>query len=174
VKVKRRKLPPGSCLIFPDKSPRPVLVDKKFRRKLGRVNWFWMNDRQRFRGYLKKAKTRQYLHRYVIELARKYFPEVTFANGDPFDCRLVNLKPYRREHEGAQRRVFKLKSSVKQKGVCWHKQRKKWAAMIRFRSILRHLGYFDTAEKAAEAYARAWNLAHPDLKPVPERQRFAA
>lgn len=107
-----------------------------------------------------------YLHRYVLHLAKKYYPEVTFYNGDVHDCRLVNLKPYRREEEGATRRMFK-NNSTQRKGVYWHKARKKWVAMIRTRKKLRHLGYFKTPDLAANAYAKAWNLAHPTLPQLP-------
>ncbi len=148
-------------LIYPNGCPRPFWVDRTFLTKLERVRWRYIPKRERARGFFGRGKNRQYLHRYVLFLARKYYPEVTFANGDPFDCRLVNLKPYRREEDGAYRRPFKNNSS-RRKGVCWHKRRQKWTAMIRIRKRLRHLGYYDTADEAAAAYAKAFALARPN------------
>jgi len=159
------KLPAGAALIWPVDSPRSVLIDAKLKTKLLRVRWRFIANKKRFRGYFGRKSTRTYLHRYVLELNRRYYPEVTFANGSEYDCRAINLKPYRRDVEGANRALFK-NSSSKRKGVSWHKTRKKWTAMIRAKGKLKNLGYFSSADLAAAAYARAWNLAHPDLQPM--------
>lgn len=153
-------------LLYPDGTPHPFWVDKRFLKALGMIRWRYVPDKQRARGFFGRGTTRQYLHRYVLTLARKYYPEVTFANGDPFDCRIVNLKPYRREEEGAMRNRFK-NNTTRRKGVCFHKAKQKWIAMIRVHRKLIHLGYFDTADGAARAYTQAWNIAHPTLIPQP-------
>jgi hypothetical protein len=160
------KLPPGSIQLYPEGTPKPFIVDRRFIHKLRRVRWHFVEKKKRARGYFGRSKVRQYLHRYILILARKFYPEVTFANGDHFDCRLTNLKPYRRYEEGARRQMFKNNTS-KRKGVSFHKRKRKWIAMIRTRGHLRHLGYFRTADLAANAYAKAWNLAHPSLPPMP-------
>lgn len=46
------------------------------------------------------------------------------------------------------------------KGVGWHKQRGMWTARIRVRGELLLLGYFDTAQAAAGAYAEASKRHH--------------
>lgn len=153
-------------LLFPDGSPKGFWVDLIYLKELVKIRWRYIAKNNRARGYFGRTKTRQYLHRYVLTLAKKYYPEVTFGNGDMFDCRLVNLKPYRREEEGAMRCKFKNNTSQR-KGVCFHRRAKRWVAMIRVRGKLRHLGYFRTADEAAREYAKAWNLAHPTLAPVP-------
>lgn len=152
-------------LLYPEGTPKPFWIDRVYLTKLRCIRWLYLPKRQRARGYFSKG-VRLYLHRYVLQLAGKYYPEVSFGNGDPFDCRIVNLKAYRRDEEGASRCLFR-NNSTRRKGVCFHKVRKKWVAMIRVHRKLRHLGYFDTADEAAKAYARAWNLAHPTLPPVP-------
>lgn len=148
-------------LLYPDGSPQPFWVDKEFLRPLGRIRWRHDAKRKRARGFFGRGTTRQYLHRYVLHLAGKFYPEVTFANGDEYDCRIVNLKPYRREEDGAFRRAFKNNTS-KRKGVSFHKRKNKWAAMIRVNRKLLHLGYHDTADLAAKAYERAFRIAHPN------------
>lgn len=168
--VSKRRLPPNCSLIYPDGTPKPFLVDSRFVRRLRRIRWRYLPVKKRARGFFGKTRTRQYLHRYVLMLAKKYYPEVTFANGDPFDCRLINLKPYRREEEGAMRQLFK-NSSTRRKGVTFNKRTRTWAAMIRTRGKLRHLGYYPDADSAANVYAEAWNLAHPTLPPMPVRGR---
>lgn len=140
-------------------------MDRKLLPKLSVIRWKLVPGTHRIRGTLTKDKTRQYLHRYVLTLNRLYFPEVSFANGDWWDCRLVNLKPYDREEDGARRRRFK--TAKNQKGVSFHKRVGKWTAMIRIHKKLHHLGYFKSAEKAADAYAKAWNNAHPDKPHIP-------
>jgi hypothetical protein len=43
--------------------------------------------------------------------------------------------------------------------------------MIRTKGKLRHLGYHKTPDKAANAYALAWNAAHPNLPQLPIQTR---
>lgn len=163
MKLKRYTLLPGRTYFWLhlDGAPRPFVLDLTVLRAVVRVAWRYQPDQQKARARFSRT-TRQYLHRYVLFLHKRHYPEVTFANGNPFDCRLHNLKPYRRCEEGAQRCLFK-NSTSQLKGVCWHKGKRRWAAMLRHRGKLKHLGYFNTAETAAAAYARAWRAAHPTL-----------
>lgn len=157
---KKRLIYRNIVYLHPEGTDKAFLIDRKFIRRVREVRWLYLPDRKRVRGYFGRSKTRLYLHRFILQLAGKYYPEVTFANGDYFDCRLANLKPYRREIEGANRCLFK-NSSTKRKGVSFH--RGKWVAMIRAKGKLRHLGRFDDPDLAANAYHRAWKLAHPEL-----------
>jgi len=47
------------------------------------------------------------------------------------------------------------------RGVFWRKNRKKWKAIIYLNSRQKHLGHFDTAEEASEAYLKAKRELHP-------------
>lgn len=49
------------------------------------------------------------------------------------------------------------------KGVYWHKQAKNWHAQIWSMGQNRHLGHFDSAESAHEAYCRAAKILHGDF-----------
>lgn len=161
---RRLTVPKGAVTLFPSGSPVLFLIDEKVASKVRKVNWCFQPKNKRARGFFGRNETRQYLHRYILTLNRKYYPEVTFANGDWWDCRISNLRPYSREDDGACRKPFKGR---KRKGVSWHRRKRRWIAMIRTKGKLKHLGYFATADLAAEAYARAWNAAHPDKVPVP-------
>lgn len=139
-------------------------MDLKFRKQVLKVNWRYSAKTNRIRGYFGAGETRQYLHKFVLTLAKKPYPEVIFDNSEWADCRISNLRPYDRYEDGARRRPFNKK---RRKGVIWHKVRKKFCAMIRCRGKLKHLGYFLTADLAARAYAVAWNQAHPNAEPLP-------
>lgn len=161
VKIPKRLDPPrGARALYLSGSPKPFWYDKKFSPKIREVRWRFDAKRKRCRGFFGRGKTRQFLHRYVLHLANRYYPEVTFSNGEWWDCRLVNLRPYDRIDDGANRRPFRKRQ---RKGVIWHKRRKKWAAMIRVNGHLRHLGYYTDPDAAAKAYHKAWKLAHPNL-----------
>lgn len=163
MKVRRYTLLPGKAYFWLHvaRAAKPFLVDLCYLQPVVAVPWRFLPAQQRARARFSR-KTRQYLHRYVLSLAKRHYPEVTFANGNPYDCRLHNLKPYRRSEEGAQRCLFK-NSTSQLRGVSWHKTKRRWAAMLRHHGKLKHLGYFTTADAAAAAYARAWRAAHPTL-----------
>jgi hypothetical protein len=47
------------------------------------------------------------------------------------------------------------------KGVCYHKQQKKWVAQIQLNSVNKYLGRFSTPEEASAAYLAAQRIYHP-------------
>ena len=157
---RRKVIPKGATVLYLPGCERGILYDKKFRRQVDEVRWRYDPSRRRMRGFFGRGKTRQYLHRYVLELDGKHYPEVTFANGDWYDLRLINLRPYDKVEDGSNPKIFKNKTK---KGISWNKRAGKWAAMIRVRGRLHHLGYFSDPDIAASAYHRAWKQAHPNL-----------
>jgi len=46
------------------------------------------------------------------------------------------------------------------KGYCWSKQHNKWCAQIKVNKKKIHLGYFNTEQKARDAYLKAKNIYH--------------
>ena len=84
--------------------------------------------------------------------------EIDHANGNPGDNRLVNLRPATKAQNNFNKRApVTNKSGVK--GVRWHTRHKKWVAEIRVNGKKKHLGCFDSLEKAAAAY-RDEAIAH--------------
>jgi len=54
--------------------------------------------------------------------------------------------------ENLEELAWRRGRSSKYRGVCWLKQRKAWRARIEVHGKREHLGYFDSEERAAEAY----------------------
>ena len=80
--------------------------------------------------------------------------QIDHINGDPADNRIANLRLATPAQNGANaRRRSDNRSGFK--GVGWHKKTRKWRANIVRDGRMRSLGYFDTPEQAAEAYATA-------------------
>lgn len=144
-------------------SPKPFKVDYRYYRKLNKVTWNYEAKTGRARANFKEEGTRKFLHRYIVELEKKYYPEVCFINDDRFDCRAYNLKPYRADEEGASRTLFRTNKSG-YKGVSFCKKAGKWQAIIRVRTKNHFLGYFATPDKAAKAYAKAFSLLRKSTK----------
>ena len=139
-------------------SPQPHLIDRSLAAEAARFNWKYDGHLKRARATIGRKVPRVMLHKFLLSLKGFKWAEVYFSTGNPFDCRLVNLVPYRREEEGARRRIFDGKK-IPYKGVSL-KRNGKYVASIRTHGILKHLGYFNTPEAAAEAYLNAYRLLH--------------
>lgn len=81
--------------------------------------------------------------------------EIDHINGDKADNRLTNL----REATSSQNKVNQVRlradNSSGLRGVSWSAANQKWLAKIRHQGQQKNLGYFQTKEQAAEAYALA-------------------
>jgi hypothetical protein len=139
-------------------SPLPYLVDRSMAAEVARYKWHYDPKLKRARAIIQRGGPRIMLHKYLLSLKGIRWVEVYFNNGNCFDCRLVNLVPYRRNEEGARRKVFKNKK-VPFKGVS-RRGSGKYVASIRANGHLKHLGYFTTPEAAADAYEKAYSLLH--------------
>lgn len=93
-----------------------------------------------------------YLHKYIGEKFKasektKLKSLVGTKNGNKLDCRLENIEWRTRSTSSRQR---KSTSSTGYTGV--YQERKKFRAIITVSNKTVHIGMFDTAEEAAEAY----------------------
>jgi len=82
------------------------------------------------------------------------WPVTDHANGDGLDNRRSNLRPATNAQNNHNQRPQAGHSS-QYKGVTWHKQCRKWQAVIRTGGKGRYLGVFVSEEDAAAAYAAA-------------------
>ena len=97
-----------------------------------------------------------YAHRVAFFLINGFVPKIIdHINRNPSDNRIVNLREATATLN-AQNKVFK--------GVTKPKHTKKWAAAITCNRKRLHLGYFDSAEQAHEAYILAKQKYHPNAR----------
>jgi hypothetical protein len=79
---------------------------------------------------------------------------VAHVNADGLDNRRANLRRSSATADGAKRRLNRNNRSG-YRGVSWYAPLGKWRAEINGKPRHRHLGYYDTAEQAAEAWDKA-------------------
>jgi len=128
---------------------------------LGRFNWHANGDpgkeyaarKERLHGL---GQITIWLHREVALRAGYEIDglDVDHRDGDRLNCRRSNLRPATRVQNVANSGA---RSSNKSgfKGVCWHKQHKRWYAQIMADGKNRFLGLFSDPAEAAAAYANA-------------------
>lgn len=112
-----------------------------------------------------KRRTIQ-LHRVILSrmLGRELLrtEQVDHVNLNGLDNRRENLRlathAQNKRNQGVQ-----INSASGLKGVTWHKQNKKWRATIQVNLQHLHLGYFETAEAAYEAYCTAADKHHGEF-----------
>lgn len=92
-----------------------------------------------------------YLHRFIcerfIEKPDPSYKLVGCKNGNKLDCRLENLEWRSRSMSSRSRKIYNKSGYL---GV--YKERKKFRSIIYFEGKAHHIGMFDTAEEAAQAY----------------------
>ena len=97
-----------------------------------------------------------YAHRVAFFLVHGVVPKmIDHINRNPSDNRIKNLREAT-TILNAQNKVFQ--------GVTKPKHTKKWAASITCNRKRMHLGYFDSAEQAHEAYILAKQKYHPNAR----------
>lgn len=95
------------------------------------------------------------LHREVLGLTEPHSHEreVDHINGNKLDNRRENLRVVNRGVNTQNRPKGKCPNApTRYKGVDFSKKSQKWRARISFQSEMIHIGYYETAEGAANAY----------------------
>jgi hypothetical protein len=113
--------------------------------------------------YVKLDKISYPCHRIAWLYVFGSFPkdEIDHINRDKTDFRILNLREATRS-ENSQNKPVRRDSTSRLKGVYFDKRniRTPWQARISKEGKMTHLGYFETAELASEAYLRAAPLIH--------------
>jgi hypothetical protein len=118
-------------------------------RKLHKVNYAWYGGSD--------SKSRGVMHRIVVD-----YNIVDHKNGDGLDNRKSNLRPCTQSTNGMNRGV-PANNSTGYKGVSYVKRTGKYHAYINSKRKRKFLGYYDTAEKAYEAYLAAVKDTHGEF-----------
>ena len=93
-----------------------------------------------------------YLHRFLMDAQPGEI--VDHINGYALDNQRANLRLVTAGQNGQNKRLSAL-SATGLKGVGWHKARRKYHARIQLQGIRYHLGFFEDAQSAAQAYDAA-------------------
>jgi hypothetical protein len=106
-------------------------------------------------GYLRIGISKKYyqVHRLIWEMHYEKIPDdkiVDHIDRNKSNNFLENLRLASRTEN--QMNSEKRDSTAPFKGISWHKARKKWNAKISYEKKRIHLGYYDSAEEAFEAY----------------------
>lgn len=92
-----------------------------------------------------------FMHRYILQLQNSAVL-VDHINRDGLDNTRRNLRIASASESNMNRRKKSSPASSQFKGVCWHKQCKKWQAQIRVNGKLNYLGLFVDEIEAAKIY----------------------
>lgn len=133
-----------------------ALVDDKDFEELSRYKWY-AAQRENYTIYAIRTigtkpnhKTIR-MHRQIMKARKGQQIDHLDGNG------LLNVRSNLRLCTNSQNQQNKRKRkncSSKFKGICWHKNRKKWEVYISLNKKLYYLGYFDDEIEAAKAYDR--------------------
>ena len=141
---------------------REALIDEQDLPIVQGKKWNWSERSDGTGGIVILARPQKPLHRLILGLTDKA-ARVSFANGDPLDCRRENLlvrtqADVAHASRPARTRNGKVCASTF-KGVAFDKRSGKWGATIRRGEVETGIGEFDDERAAAEAYddcVRVW------------------
>ncbi|HDR9497632.1 TPA: HNH endonuclease [Burkholderia cepacia] len=127
------------------------------------AQWFWNIGAA---GYAQRnikledgRRALSMMHREIIGCTRGDGMQVDHRNLNRLDNRRDNLRKCS-QSENLWNRVSVPTSTSRFKGVSWCKRTGKWHAQIKCYGASKHLGYFDSEERAHEVYCLAADLLH--------------
>jgi hypothetical protein len=113
--------------------------------------------------YIEVDYKRYRAHRLAWLYVYGEFPanQIDHINEIKDDNKIVNLRLATNLENQHNVSSLQLNNTSGFRGVFWRKNRKKWKAIIYLNGRQKHIGHFDTAEEASEAYLAAKKELHP-------------
>ena len=126
-----------------------AIVDPEDYDKLSQFKWTAAKSPNTFYA-VRSVRGRQIrMHRLITNAPKGLV--VDHINHNGLDNRKQNLRLCTRS-ENARNQRPQANCSSKYKGVCWHKNQKKWLARVHSNGVTYHLGSFKSQIAAAKAY----------------------
>jgi hypothetical protein len=114
------------------------------------------------RGRINYGGKKYALHRFIWFYVYGELPDsdIDHINGNPGDNRIANLRLANTRQNMENIRKATRRSKTGLLGVCKRAADRKYAAIIQIKGKQTHLGMFDTAEDAHQAYLNAKRIHH--------------
>lgn len=130
-----------------------ALVDDADFDWLNSVKWSAHKSDRTFYAtrHVNEGSARRFIKMHQLVAAVMGLSRPDHKDGNGLNNQRGNLRAATPSQQAANRQRFSNNSSGF-KGVYWRNRHKKWEAQIRKNGVLKSLGYFDVAEKAAHAY----------------------
>lgn len=129
--------------------------------------WNWHVFSRHYYPYAARTTTERgvtktiLMHRFLLNAPDGV--QVDHISGDRFDNRRFNLR-LATPSQNAINRAIRADNTSGFKGVAFHKPSGKWCAVISMNGVRTHLGSFDTASAASDAYEAASEIMHAEWK----------
>lgn len=129
-----------------------VFVDDGDHELVAAHNWHVSHNGYAVRRVRKPDGTKPiiYMHREIFGMTAG---DIDHADGNRLNNTRSNLRDATRTQNNANSRMRGGSSQFK--GVCWHRQIRRWIAYISFGGKRKHIGTFRQERAAAEAYNEA-------------------
>lgn len=149
----RRQERKHRCRLIQLTQEKFAMVDRKYFARLNQYLWISSKGYAARRGRRGEGARWFYMHNVILEPPPN--KQIDHRNLNPLDNRRRNLRPSTKRENGYNRFAprFQNKSS-RFKGVYYHNQRRRWAAIIVVNGRGRYLGLFSDERDAAMAYNR--------------------
>ena len=113
--------------------------------------------------YIQINKKRYLNHRIIFLMHHGYLPQcLDHIDGNAVNNRIENLRPATISENNRNSRIRKNNNSGV-KGVSWDSKHKKWRVQVANKGRSKHIGYFNTIEKAAEVVKKAREELHGEF-----------
>lgn len=153
---------------IPISNGRLVMVDNEDYERLINRKWQYLAKRDSGIGYAVRTvkingkKRGILMHREILGLPVGREPRVDHRDSNGLNNQKGNLR-LATQIENARNRIINSSNTSGYKGVCWHKQTKKWIAAIRCEGKRKYLGIFNDRIEAARAYDAAAREFHGEF-----------